>query len=85
MSKTVFEIKHTMSHHELKSWAKYFQEEPHNSIEIQLAQISHQMGIFMGVKDRCLNDYLITEWKEKTEIETKVSEEQKLLQRWGFS
>ena len=56
-----------MSRNEVNEWALYFQIEPHNSTEIQLALMAQLKAISMGNKDTSVNEFLITTHKEKQE------------------
>ena len=74
-----------MSSSELTSWRRYFQVEPHNSIEVQIAYLSMMAGSFMGVKDKKLDDYLITSWVKKEEENTQKITPSQMLGAWGLS
>ena len=56
-----------MSVSELQRWALYLQQEPTNSIDIHLAQIAQILAIQGGVKNKKLDDFLITGYKPKKE------------------
>lgn len=53
-----------MSYTELVGWQRYFQEEPSNSIEIQLALLAQMVSSFGGGKHK-IQDFLITQYVEK--------------------
>ena len=64
-----------MSINELNNWTRYFNVEPQNSVEIQLAYLSLQVASFMGAKNKTIEDFLITAYTppkkegEKVEID----------------
>ena len=62
---TVTEIKLSMSVNEFNGWKRYLEHEPTNSVEVQLALIAQMMASFMGTKKPKLEDYLITQFKER--------------------
>jgi len=57
-----------MPRREFNDWAKYFQIEPYNSIEIQIAQVAHILSSVNGGKSK-FEDFLITSYKPKKEID----------------
>jgi hypothetical protein len=56
-----------MSSSELHEWSMYFRIEPHNSTEVQLGYLSYILSSVNGGKNMKLEDFMITEYKEKKE------------------
>lgn len=69
LGKTVSEIEHTMSHREFLEWDKYLSQEPHNSIEIQLALLTTVLANVNGNKSS-ISDFLITQQNNQDEKPT---------------
>lgn len=63
-----------MSYTELLGWQRYFQEEPSNSIEIQLALLAQMVSSFGGGKHK-IEDFLVTQYKEKVKAKDSFASE----------
>lgn len=59
-----------MTSKELNSWARYFQHEPTNSVEIQLAYLTYIVSAYMGAKNKKVDDYIITSYRPPKKVET---------------
>lgn len=84
LGRTVTELQYVMTSKELNSWARYFQHEPTNSVEIQLAYLTYKVSDYMGAKNKKVEDYIITSYRPpKKDQEPTITSEQ-LLSAWGF-
>lgn len=64
-----------MSAKEVQGWARYFADEPDNSVEIQLALLANMVSSAFGGKGK-LEDFLITRAlsnTKKADIEDQIS------------